>query len=218
MMGFIFDLDGVIVDTARFHYKAWRALAEQWGYSLSHKDNEQLKGVSRMNSIRKISEWAKIDLPQDELERMADIKNEYYLNLCDSLGIQDVLPGVLLTIQQCVDRGIKIGVGSASKNAKIVLNKLGIYHLFDTIVDGTMVRHSKPNPEVFIQAANNLNLPTSSCIVFEDAQAGIEAAKSAGMFAVGVGFDLLRNCDRQINTFKNFDLNDFIREVQMVKK
>jgi len=218
MMGFIFDLDGVIVDTARFHYKAWRALAEQWGYSLSHKDNEQLKGVSRMNSIRKISEWAKIDLPQDELERMADIKNEYYLNLCDSLGIQDVLPGVLLTIQQCVDRGIKIGVGSASKNAKIVLNKLGIYHLFDTIVDGTMVRHSKPNPEVFIQAANNLNLPTSSCIVFEDAQAGIVAAKSAGMFAVGVGFDLLRNCDRQINTFKNFDLNDFIKEVQMVKK
>jgi len=81
-----------------------------------------------------------------------------------------------------------------------------------------MVRHSKPNPEVFIQAANNLNLPTSSCIVFEDAQAGIVAAKSAGMFAVGVGFDLLRNCDRQINTFKNFDLNDFIKEVQMVKK
>ena len=218
MMGFIFDLDGVIVDTARFHYKAWRALADQWGYSLSHKDNEQLKGVSRMNSIRRISEWAKIDLPQDELERMADIKNDYYLNLCDSLGIQDVLPGVLLTIQQCVDRGIKIGVGSASKNAKIVLNKLGIYHLFDTVVDGTMVRHSKPNPEVFIQAANNLNLPTSSCVVFEDAQAGIDAAKSADMFAVGVGFDLLRNCDRQINTFKNFDLNDFINEVQMVKK
>lgn len=218
MMGFIFDLDGVIVDTARFHYKAWRDLAAEWGYSLTYKDNEQLKGVSRMNSIRKISEWAKIDLPQDELERMADIKNEYYLNLCDSLGIQDVLPGVLLTIQQCVDRGIKIGVGSASKNAKIVLNKLGIYHLFDTVVDGTMVRHSKPNPEVFIQAANNLNLPTSSCVVFEDAQAGIDAAKSADMFAVGVGFDLLRNCDRQINTFKNFDLNDFINEVQMVKK
>ena len=218
MMGFIFDLDGVIVDTARFHYKAWRDLAAEWGYSLTYKDNEQLKGVSRMNSIRKISEWAKIDLPQDELERMADIKNEYYLNLCDSLGIQDVLPGVLLTIQQCVDRGIKIGVGSASKNAKIVLNKLGIYHLFDTVVDGTMVRHSKPNPEVFIQAANNLNLPTSSCVVFEDAQAGIDAAKSADMFAVGVGFDLLRNCDRQINSFKNFDLDDFINEVQILKK
>ena len=218
MMGFIFDLDGVIVDTARFHYKAWRALAEQWGYSLSHKDNEQLKGVSRMNSIRKISKWAKIDLPQDELERMADIKNDYYLNLCDSLGIQDVLPGVLLTIQQCVDRGIKIGVGSASKNAKIVLNKLGIHHLFDTVVDGTMVQHSKPNPEVFLQAARNLNVPTHSCLVFEDAQAGIEAAKSAGMFAVGVGFDLLRSCDKQINSFKNFDLDDFINEVQILKK
>jgi len=218
MMGFIFDLDGVIVDTARFHYKAWRALAEQWEYALSHKDNEQLKGVSRMNSIRKISEWAKVDLPQDELERMADIKNEYYLNLCDSLGIQDVLPGVLLTIQQCVDRGIKIGVGSASKNAKIVLNKLGINHLFDTIVDGTMVQHSKPNPEVFLQAANNLNLPTTSCVVFEDAQAGIEAAKSADMFAVGVGFELLRNCDKQINTFKNFDIDNFIDEVQTTNK
>ena len=218
MMGFIFDLDGVIVDTARFHYKAWRALAEEWGYALSHKDNEQLKGVSRMNSIRKISEWAKVDLPQDELERMADIKNEYYLNLCDSLGIQDVLPGVLLTIKQCVDRGIKIGVGSASKNAKIVLNKLGIYHLFDTVVDGTMVRHSKPNPEVFIQAANNLNLPTSSCVVFEDAQAGIDAAKSADMFAVGVGFDLLRNCDKQINTFKNFDIDNFFDEVQTINQ
>ena len=216
MMGFIFDLDGVIVDTARFHYKAWRALADQWGYSLSHKDNEQLKGVSRMNSIRKISEWAKVDLPQDELERMSNIKNEYYLNLCDSLGIQDVLPGVLLTIQQCVERGIKIGVGSASKNAKIVLNKLGICHLFDTIVDGTMVRYSKPNPEVFIQAANNLNLPASSCVVFEDAQAGIEAAKSAGMFAVGVGFDLLKNSDKQINTFKNFDIDDFIDGLQTI--
>ena len=218
MMGFIFDLDGVIVDTARFHYKAWRALAEQWGYSLSHKDNEQLKGVSRMNSILKISEWAKVDLQKDELEKMADVKNEYYLNLCDSLGIQDVLPGVLLTIQQCVERGIKIGVGSASKNAKIVLNKLGIHHLFDVVVDGTMVKHSKPNPEVFIQAANKLNIPTHSCVVFEDAQAGVEAGKRAGMFTVGVGFDLLRACDKQINSFKNFNLDDFIKEVQMIKK
>ena len=218
MMGFICDLDWVIVDTARFHYKALRDLAAEWGYSLTYKDNEQLKGVSRMNSIKKIADWAKLDLPQDELERMSDIKNEYYLNLCDSLGIQDVLPGVLLTIQQCVERGIKIGVGAASKNAKIVLNQLGIHHLFDTVVDGTMVQHSKPNPEVFLQAARNLNVPTHSCLVFEDAQAGIDAAKSADMFAVGVGFDLLRNCDRQINTFKNFDLNDFINEVQMVKK
>ena len=218
MMGFIFDLDGVIVDTARFHYKAWRDLAAEWGYSLTYKDNEQLKGVSRMNSIQKIADWANKDFSLNELERMAEIKNEYYLNLCDSLGIQDVLPGVLLTIQQCVDRGIKIGVGSASKNAKIVLNKLGIYHLFDTIVDGTMVRYSKPNPEVFIQAANNLNLPASSCVVFEDAQAGIEAAKSAGMFAVGVGFDLLKNSDKQINTFKNFDIDDFIDGLQTINK
>ena len=218
MIGFIFDLDGVIVDTARFHYKAWRDLAAEWGYSLTYKDNEQLKGVSRMNSIQKIADWANKDFSLNELERMAEIKNEYYLNLCDSLGIQDVLPGVLLTIQQCVDRGIKIGVGSASKNAKIVLNKLGIYHLFDTIVDGTMVRYSKPNPEVFIQAANNLNLPASSCVVFEDAQAGIEAAKSAGMFAVGVGFDLLKNSDKQINTFKNFDIDDFIDGLQTINK
>ena len=218
MIGFIFDLDGVIVDTARFHYKAWRALAEQWGYSLTHKDNEQLKGVSRMNSIKKISDWAKVDLPQNELEKMAEIKNEYYLNLCDSLGIQDVLPGVLLTIQQCVERGIKIGVGSASKNAIIVLKKLGIYHLFDTVVDGTMVQYSKPNPEVFNKVANKLNLANESCVVFEDAQAGIEAAKSAGMFAVGVGFDLLRTCDKQINSFKNFNIDDFINEVQTIKK
>ncbi|MEC7454473.1 MAG: beta-phosphoglucomutase [Bacteroidota bacterium] len=218
MMGFIFDLDGVIVDTARFHYKAWRDLAAEWGYSLTYKDNEQLKGVSRMNSIQKIADWAKVDLPKDELERMSDIKNEYYLNLCDSLGIQDVLPGVLLTIQECAKRDIKIADGSASKNAKIVLNKLGICHLFDTIVDGTMVRYSKPNPEVFIQAANNLNLPASSCVVFEDAQAGIEASKSAGMFAVGVGFDLLKNSDKQINTFKNFDIDDFIDGLQTISK
>ena len=107
---FIFDLDGVIVDTARFHYKAWRDLAAEWGYSLTYKDNEQLKGVSRMNSIQKIADWANKDFSLNELERMAEIKNEYYLNLCDSLGIQEVLPGVLLTIQECVDRGIKIGV------------------------------------------------------------------------------------------------------------
>ena len=98
------------------------------------------------------------------------------------------------------------------------MNKLGIHHLFDTVVDGTMVQYSKPNPEVFIQAASNLNVPTQSCVVFEDAQAGIEAAKSAGMFAVGVGFDLLRSCDKQINSFKNFDLDDFINEVQILKK
>ena len=217
MMGFIFDLDGVIVDTARFHYKAWRDLAAEWGYSLTYKDNEQLKGVSRMNSIRKISEWAKIDLPQDELERMSDIKNEYYLNLCDSLGIQDVLPGVLLTIQQCVERGIKIGVGSASKNAKIVLNKLGYIICLIRLLMAQWFDIRNPIQK-FFQAANNLNLPTHSCLVFEDAQAGIDAAKSADMFAVGVGFDLLRNCDRQINTFKNFDLDDFINEVQILKK
>ena len=98
------------------------------------------------------------------------------------------------------------------------MNKLGIHHLFDVVVDGTMVQHSKPNPEVFIQAANKLNVPKHSCVVFEDAQAGVEAAKRAGMFAVGVGFDLLRACDKQINSFKNFDLDDFINEVQMVKK
>ena len=144
-------MDGVIVDTARFHFKAWRELAAEWGYELSYKDNEQLKGVSRMDSIRKIAQWAEKDFEEEDLIKMANAKNELYLNLCESLGIQDVLPGVLRILHDGVNRGMKLAVGSASKNAMIVLKKLGIIDLFEVVVDGNMVTHSKPHPEVFLK-------------------------------------------------------------------
>jgi beta-phosphoglucomutase len=212
--GLIFDLDGVIVDTARFHFKAWRELAAEWGYELSYKDNEQLKGVSRMDSIRKIAQWAEKDFEEEDLIKMANAKNELYLNLCESLGIQDVLPGVLRILHDGVNRGMKLAVGSASKNAMIVLKKLGIIDLFEVVVDGNMVTHSKPHPEVFLKAAASMGLKPNECIVFEDAQAGIEAAKAGGIFAVGVGLDMLRGCDFHLNNFKKINVEALIEKAK----
>jgi len=215
--GLIFDLDGVIVDTARFHFKAWRELAAEWDYNLSYQDNEQLKGVSRMDSIRKIAQWAGKDFEQDALDKMATAKNELYLNLCESLTIQDVLPGVLRILHESVNRGLKLAVGSASKNAVVVLKKLGIIDLFDVVVDGNMVTHSKPHPEVFIKAARSMGLEPSECIVFEDAQAGIEAAKEGKMFAIGVSLDMLIGCDYQINNFKKITVETLLEKAESLK-
>ncbi|MGD1998017.1 MAG: beta-phosphoglucomutase [Flavobacteriaceae bacterium] len=215
--GLIFDLDGVIVDTARFHYTAWRELAAEWGYKLSYKENEQLKGVSRMDSIRKIAQWAGKDFEQDALVKMATAKNELYLNLCESLSIQDVLPGVLRILHDSINKGLKLAVGSASKNATLVLKKLGIIDLFEVVVDGNMVTHSKPHPEVFIKAAQSMGLQPSECIVFEDAQAGIEAARAGNMFAVGVSLDMLIGCDYQINNFKKITVETLLEKAESLK-
>jgi beta-phosphoglucomutase len=183
----IFDLDGVIVDTAHYHFIAWKRLAEELGVNFTEKENEQLKGVSRMRSLEIILELGKIKLPDDEMERLATKKNEWFVEYINAMKPDEIFPGVKELIADLRANGIKVALASSSKNADTVLNLLNIKEYFDVIVDGTMIVHTKPDPEIFLLAARKLNTPSRNCLVFEDAEAGVEAALAAGMRCVGVG-------------------------------
>lgn len=183
----IFDLDGVIVDTAKFHYQAWKETAKELGLDFTLEQNELLKGVSRMASLDILLNLAGVTASQKEKERMADEKNQRYVLLTQTVTPADALPGIVDCITQLKRRGVKIVLGSASKNARPVLDRLGLTGQFDTIVDGTQVSNPKPDPEVFLKGAELTGVPTDRCVVFEDSVAGIQAAKTGGMFAVGVG-------------------------------
>ncbi len=193
---FLFDLDGVIVDTAVFHYKAWKRLANQLGFDIDEEFNETLKGISRMDSLEAILKHGGISLSQEEKEKYAKIKNEWYLELVNQMTVNDILPGVENFLKESKELGIKIALGSASKNASLILEKTGILDLFDTIIDGNHVSKSKPDPEVFLKGAEALDLENDACVVFEDAYAGVQAAKAAGMVAIGIGsVEVLNNAD-----------------------
>lgn len=183
----LFDLDGVVVDTAQFHYAAWKQLANQLGFDLSHQQNEQLKGVSRMESLDIILKIGNVQLDDETKKRLATEKNEHYLALCQQMTPDDVLPGVRAFMDQLDAASIKIGLGSASKNALTILEHIGMTDRFETIVDGTRITKGKPDPETFLLGAQDLGVEPADCVVFEDAVAGIQAAKSGGMIAVGVG-------------------------------
>jgi beta-phosphoglucomutase len=185
--GFLFDLDGVIVDTAVFHFQAWRRLAQKLGGDFTEEQNEQLKGVSRVDSLKKIIEWTGATVSDEEFQTLMVEKNEWYLELVQGLGPQDALPGALNFLQTAYDQGIKIALGSASKNAPMILEKLGITPLFTAIIDGNNVVNGKPHPEVFLRGAEALGLEPSECVVFEDSIAGVQAAKAGGMSSVGIG-------------------------------
>lgn len=185
--GFLFDLDGVIVDTAVFHFQAWRRLAQKLGGDFTEEQNEQLKGVSRVDSLKKIIEWTGATVSDEEFQTLMVEKNEWYLELVQGLGPQDALPGALDFLQTAYDQGIKIALGSASKNAPMILEKLGITPLFTAIIDGNNVVNGKPHPEVFLKGAEALGLEPSECLVFEDSIAGVQAAKQGGMASVGIG-------------------------------
>ena len=185
--GFLFDLDGVIVDTAVFHFQAWRRLAQKLGGDFTEEQNEQLKGVSRVDSLNKIIEWTGATVSDEEFQTFMVEKNEWYLELVQGLGPQDALPGALNFLQTAYDQGIKIALGSASKNAPMILEKLGITPLFTAIIDGNNVVNGKPHPEVFLKGAEALGLEPSECVVFEDSIAGVQAAKTGGMSSVGIG-------------------------------
>jgi beta-phosphoglucomutase len=185
--GFLFDLDGVIVDTAVFHFQAWRRLAQKLGGDFTEEQNEQLKGVSRVDSLKKIIEWTGATVSDEEFQTLMVEKNEWYLELVQGLGPQDALPGALNFLQTAYDQGIKIALGSASKNAPMILEKLGITPLFTAIIDGNNVVNGKPHPEVFLKGAEALGLEPSECVVFEDSIAGVQAAKAGGMSSVGIG-------------------------------
>lgn len=182
----IFDLDGVLVDTAVFHYQAWKRLAKQFDFDFTEVENEQLKGVSRMDSLDLILTWADKEVTAHEREKLASSKNSWYLELVEDMSDGDVLPGTieLLTYLKTTDK--KIALGSASKNAVRILEKTGILDYFDVIIDGNAVKNSKPDPEVFLKAAREVGVAPDECVVLEDAQAGIEAARAANMQVIAV--------------------------------
>lgn len=184
----IFDLDGVIVDTAKFHYKAWKILADKLGMFFNEEINERLKGVSRIKSLEIILEVnnALDKYTEAQKEILATEKNELYKELISTLTPDDILPGVLDFITKAKENGIKTAIASVSKNAPAVLNALGINDKFDYIADASKVKNSKPDPEIFLTCAEGLGVNPQNCIGVEDAQAGIEAIKSAGMYAIGI--------------------------------
>lgn len=183
----IFDLDGVIVDTAKYHYLAWKRLAKEVGIDLSIEDNERLKGVSRMDSLEIILSLGNVQLSSVEKEQLAEKKNAWFLEFVNQMTPAEILPGAKEVLIDLRKQGLKIALGSSSKNAPLVLRLLNIQHLFDVVVDGTMVKNSKPDPEIFLLGAALLKLPPTACVVFEDAEAGVEAALAAGMKCIGIG-------------------------------
>ncbi len=216
MKAFIFDLDGVIVDTAKYHYLAWKRIGEKVGFSLSDAQNESLKGVSRKESLERILDWAGVTLSTEKKEQLLREKNEDYLQQIQGMGREEILPGVLDLLRFAQQNKVPVSLGSASKNATAILKKLQIDHFFDAIVDGNSVSKSKPNPDVFLKGAELLQQTPSNCIVFEDAAAGIQAAKAAGMISIGMGdTEDVKNADY---SFRSMTLitKEFINALQLL--
>ncbi len=208
----IFDLDGVIVDTARFHFLAWQRLARELGVSFTEKENEKLKGVSRMQSLEIILELGGISASEEQKEKWATQKNQWFVEYVDTLLPKDIFPGVQKLLEELKKKQIKLALASSSKNAQRVIKLLGIAALFDAVVDGTMIKKSKPDPEVFLLAAQRIGVAPSYCIVFEDAEAGVEAALAAGMKCVGVGqVSALNKAHRIVATTGDFRSEDLER-------
>lgn len=183
----IFDLDGVIVSTDEFHFQAWKKLADEQGIPFTRHDNERLRGVSRMESLEIILEKSARTYTEAEKKEMAERKNAYYRDLLKSLSVKDILPGVSTVLRELRQRGIKLAIGSSSKNAGPILNAIGLGQAFDVVADGTHITRSKPDPEVFSLAGTRLGLPAAHCLVVEDAEAGVEAGLAAGMPVLAVG-------------------------------
>ncbi|NEU08601.1 beta-phosphoglucomutase [Flavihumibacter sp. R14] len=183
----IFDLDGVIVDTAVYHYKAWKRLANELGFDFTEEANEKLKGISRKESLELILGWGGIEKQEPERDNLAHRKNSWYVEMISEMTPAEILPGAKEFLSNLKEAGYLIALGSASKNAGIILTKVGLNDYFDAIVDGNIITASKPDPQVFLKGAEMLGVDSSECVVFEDAIAGVEAAKAGGMKVVGIG-------------------------------
>lgn len=183
----LFDMDGVIVDSAVHHFVAWRKLADELSIPFAEEDNHALKGLSRVDSLDHILRMGHLELDEKTKLKLMDQKNAWYLDLIQGMTAKDILPGAKELIEQLVAGGIRVGLGSSSRNAQLILDNVGLTPLFDVIVDGNHITLSKPDPEVFLKGAAALDVSPSETIVFEDAASGIQAAKAGGFFAVGVG-------------------------------
>ena len=212
--GFLFDLDGVIVETAIFHYQAWRKMANDLGFDISEEFNEGLKGISRMDSLSLILEHGNIVLTESEKMDWATKKNEHYLTLVSKMTADDILPGVKEFFTQIKQTDIKIALGSVSKNAKMILEGVGLITEFDAIIDGTKISKGKPDPEVFLKGAAELGLSPEECLVFEDAVAGVQAGKNAGMKVVGIGnAEVLTKADIVFGGFEKINLTELLNKI-----
>jgi len=185
--GCIFDLDGVIVDTARYHFLAWKKLADKLGIPFTEEDNEALKGVSRIQSLETILEMGGKQASDAEKVEFASMKNLWFVDYLKNMTRKETLDGVLTFLDDLEKNGIRKAIGSASKNARLALENIGLIDRFDKVIDGTMVSRAKPDPEVFLLAAEGLGLQPEECIVFEDAVAGIAAAHNGNMKCIGIG-------------------------------
>jgi beta-phosphoglucomutase len=206
----VFDLDGVITDTAHYHYLAWKRLADSVGAPFDEAFNEQLKGVDRMGSLELILARAPRAWTPEEKLALADAKNRHYQELIATMTPEDLLPGALRALEEARAAGLKVGLASVSKNAFTVLDRLGIRDRFDDVVDAATIRNSKPHPEIFLTAAEHLGVAPRDCLGVEDAAAGVASIKDAGMFAVGVGSPaVLYRADRVIPSMRDFRLGDY---------
>lgn len=208
----IFDLDGVIVNTAKYHFIAWRALAEELGFVFTVQDNERLKGVSRMRSLDILLEIGNLQFTDAEKRAMAEKKNALYVSYISQMTPEEILPGVREFLQEIRHKGIRVALGSASKNSPMILRQIQMTELFDVVVDGNSITEAKPNPEVFLTGAQRLGIKPEHCVVFEDAIAGIEAARNAGMFSVGIGdAQTLALADMVIPGFEGFSFEKLLQ-------
>lgn len=204
----IFDLDGVIVDTAKYHFKAWQIIATELGFEFTHDQNETLKGISRYDSLSKLLEYGNIQKSEAEKIALCDKKNVIYLDLVINMDESEILPGVKEFINEIAQNNIKIALGSASKNAISILEKIGMKDFFEVIIDGNNVSKSKPDPEVFLSGAAQLGVAPAESVVFEDSQKGLEAALAGHFMTVGIGsLDHLAEAHAVIQGFENLTLS-----------
>ncbi|OBQ52182.1 beta-phosphoglucomutase [Tamlana sp. s12] len=211
--GFIFDLDGVIVDTAKYHFLAWKNLAHSMGFDFTQTQNEQLKGVSRVDSLNKILAWGNTTVSEDKFQALMTLKNDEYLGYIDKMDDSEILIDVPKVLDFLKQNNQGIALGSASKNARRILEKVKLISKFDAIVDGNDVSKAKPDPEVFLNAASAITCDPKDCVVFEDSVAGVQAANRANMISIGIGSRaVLHEADYVFNDFSEIS-EDFIKEL-----
>ena len=214
--GFIFDLDGVIVDTAKYHYLAWKKLANELGFEFTEEQNEMFKGVSRKRCLEILLDLGEIQATQEQFDKWMVEKNRDYLAYIDKMDESEILPKVKKVLKYLKKKEQPIALGSASKNAQPILEKVGLLSYFESIVDGNSVTKAKPDPEVFLIAANDLKMKPEDCIVFEDSVAGIQAANIANMISIGIGDqEILHEADYNFKDFTEMD-KKFIKK--LIKK
>lgn len=209
----IFDLDGVLTDTAAYHEQGWQHLADEQGWALDSELADELRGVSRMGSLERILQVNGVEASEDDKQRWADAKNSYYVAALADVSSDDLLPGARELVEACTRAGLAVAIGSSSRNARMVLERLGIAELFDAVSDGHAAEHAKPAPDLFLHAAGQLGVEPARCAVIEDAASGVDAALAAGMIAVGVGpADRLGHAHHRVDRVADLDV-DALRRV-----